>query len=419
MNKIKLIVVAGSVAFVGIIAMQIYLLRQAFDYEEKKFSQNIQVSLLEVAAEINHYYIYPTPSINPVEKISRDYYIVNIRNDFDAKVLELILTNKFKSKGINSNFEYAIYDCETDVMLYGSYVHMGKTDTAAKSNTAFFPKANHLVYYFAVRFPDINSFIYTSLNIWLVLSFVMLISLCIYLYAIYIILQQQKFAGLQKDFINNMTHEFKTPLASILIASKFLSRHTTITADEKLHRYSQIIIEQGKKLDSHLEKILNVAKTDNNPEVLRKTSVDMIAAISNVIEIIQLKYAEASIEFNSNGKNITILADEFHFTNIVYNFLDNAVKYCSKKPLIKIDLKEDKEHIWLQIQDNGIGIASKHQKQIFDKFYRVPGTDRSAVNGFGLGLYYVQKICRLHYWKLDIDSTVGKGTTISIQINKA
>lgn len=157
-----------------------------------------------------------------------------------------------------------------------------------------------------------------------------------------------------------MTHEFKTPLSSILIVSKFLSRHTTITADEKLHRYSQIIIEQGKKLDGHLEKILNVAKTDNNPEVLQKTSVDMFGAVSNAIEIIQLKHADAKIEFNSNGEKITILADEFHFTNIVYNFLDNAVKYCNKKPFIKIDLREDKKYTWLQIQDNGIGIAPKH-----------------------------------------------------------
>src|SRR5437868_6107650 len=111
MNKIKMIVAAGTVAFVGIIALQVYLLWQAFDYEEKKFSQNIQVSLLEVANEINAYYGYVTPHVNPVEKVSRDYYIVNMRNDFDAKVLELLLINKFKAKGIKTNFEYAIYDC--------------------------------------------------------------------------------------------------------------------------------------------------------------------------------------------------------------------------------------------------------------------------------------------------------------------
>lgn len=411
--------VAGTLAFVGIITMQVYLLRQAFDYEEKKFSQNIQVSLLEVANEINHYYGYQSPRANPIEKISRDYYIVNIRNDFDAKVLELILTNKFRSKGINSNFEYAIYDCETDDMLYGRYVHMGNPDTSAKNNPAFFPRAKHLVYYFAVRFPEFNRYIYTSLNTWLIFSLVMLVALFIYLYAIYVILQQQKFSNLQKDFINNMTHEFKTPLASILIASDFLSKNKTISGDDKLHKYSQIIIEQGKKLDSHLEKILHVAKTDSNPEVLQKTSLDLLACLRHTIEIIQLKYPDAVIDVQSTLQDNNILADEFHFSNMLYNFLDNAIKYCDKKPVIGILIAEEGNDVLLQITDNGIGIAPKHQKRVFEKFYRVPGTNRSSVNGFGLGLYYVQKICSLHHWKLQIESTVGKGTIIKLQISRA
>jgi two-component system phosphate regulon sensor histidine kinase PhoR len=246
----------------------------------------------------------------------------------------------------------------------------------------------------------------------------MLIALGIYLFAIHIILQQQKFANLQKDFINNMTHEFKTPLASILIASKYLSQQEAIATDEKLLKYSQIIIDQGKKLDKHLEKILHVAKSDSNPEVLQKTTIDIIAAIRSAMEIVQLKYPEATIDVQSNLKENSIMADEFHFTNIVYNFLDNAIKYCDKKPAIIIRLKEEGKAIRLQIQDNGIGIAAKHQKQIFEKFYRIPGTNKAAMNGFGLGLYYVQKICRLHHWKLETVSAIGKGTTISLLINK-
>ncbi len=412
LNKLTLIVVAGTIAFVGIIAMQIYLLRQAFDYEEKKFSQNIQVSLLEVANEINKYYGYQIPQANSVEKIAKDYYIVNLRNDFEAKVLELILTNKFKSKGIKSNFEYAIYDCETDAMLYGNYVHISSIDTTAKNTVNYFPKASHLVYYFAVRFPDINSFIYASLHTWIILSIVMIIALCIYLYAIYIIMQQQKFALLQKDFINNMTHEFKTPLASILIASKYMAQHDDIVANKKLHTYSQIIIDQGIKLDHHLEKILHVAKSDANPDILQKTSFNMVACIKNVIEIIQLKYSEANINFTYFNADINITVDAFHFTNMVHNFLDNAIKYCDKKPDIDIDITYANNHIVLLIKDNGIGIAPKHLKHVFEKFYRVP----SNKNGFGLGLYYVQKICMLHHFKITITSQINNGTTIKLLI---
>lgn len=412
-NKIKAIVVAGAIAFVGIIAIQIYLLRQAFDYEEKKFSQNIQVSLLEVANEINAYYGYATPHVNPIEKVSKDYYIVNMRNDFEAKVLELLLTTKFKAKHINTNFEYAIYDCETDAMVYGSFVNLNKSSKQV-SGSSYFPKAQNLVYYFAVRFPEKYSFIYASLKIWIILCFVMLITLSIYIYAIYIIIQQQKFADLQKDFINNMTHEFKTPLASILIASDYLSKQNAISGNEKLAQYSQIIIDQGKKLDAHLEKILNMAKNDNNPLLLNKEPVNVPEIINKTIGIVQLKYPDADIKVLNDLQQPVVNADVFHFANIIYNFLDNSVKYCDKKPEIIIELKNIDDRTEMKIKDNGVGIDSKSLKHIFEKFYRAPQSRQLAVNGFGLGLYYVQKICQLHRWKLKAESSPGRGTVMTL-----
>ena len=403
---------AGLIAFIGIIAIQVLWLKQAFDEEEKKFSQNIQVSLLEVANEMNRYYGYTTPHANPVEKLSKDYYVVNMRNDFEAKTLELLLINKFKAKAISTNFEYAIYDCETDDMLYGSYIQFDKKEDAQPST--YFPKAKNLVYYFAVRFPDKNSFIYKSLKGWILLCAAMVVTLFIYLYAIYIILQQQKYASLQRDFINNMTHEFKTPLASILIASHFLSKNETVCSDDKLKQYSNIIIEQGKKLDSHLEKILNVAKDDVNPLQLKKENVDVIDTIHKSIDIIKLKYPAAAITVNNNARQQIIQADAFHFANIIYNFLDNSIKYCDKMPQIDIDLKNEGSNLVLEIADNGIGISAKNLKHVFEKFYRAPESKKLAVNGFGLGLYYVKKICELHGWKLKAGSEIGKGTVITL-----
>jgi two-component system, OmpR family, phosphate regulon sensor histidine kinase PhoR len=415
-NRIKIIVLAGLIAFVGIITIQVLWLKQAFDEEEKKFSQNIQVSLLEVANEMNRYYGYTTPHANPVDKLSKDYYVVNMRNDFEAKTLELLLINNFKSKGISTNFEYAIYDCETDDMLYGSYIQFDKKEDAQPST--YFPKAKNLVYYFAVRFPDKNSFIYASLKGWIILCVAMVITLFIYLYAIYIILQQQKYATLQRDFINNMTHEFKTPLASILIASNFLSKNETVSNDDKLKQYSNIIIEQGKKLDSHLEKILNVAKDDVNPLQLNKETVNVPETLNKAIDIIKLKYPAANIVINNTADKTAIQADAFHFANIVYNFLDNSIKYCDKTPEIHIDLKNEGNNLVMKIADNGIGISAKHLKHVFEKFYRAPESKKLAVNGFGLGLYYVKKICELHGWKLKAESETGNGTIIVLTMKQ-
>jgi two-component system phosphate regulon sensor histidine kinase PhoR len=215
-----------------------------------------------------------------------------------------------------------------------------------------------------------------------------------------------------------MTHEFKTPLASMLIAANSILKSETLAADEKMQKYSQMIIDQGNKLNQHLEKILNIARSDSQPNVLEKSLILPGSLIRQSIESVQMKYPEAFIDFEEETTGLEILADPFHFSNIIYNFLDNSVKYCEGQPHIQIRLFSTTQAIQIEVSDNGIGIPLKHQKQVFEKFYRIPGTKRSAVTGFGLGLYYVQQVCKLHHWKLSVQSKPGNGTIIRVQINK-
>jgi two-component system phosphate regulon sensor histidine kinase PhoR len=414
LHRVKIVVLIGIIAFVGIIVIQIYWLRQAFDYEQKKFSQNIQVSLLDVVNGVNKYYGYKTPLSNPVLKLSEDYFVVNIHNDFDAEVLEFYLTNTFVKKGITIDYEYAIYDCETDAMVYGSYVNMNLHNGQKAANV--FPKASNLVYYFAIRFPHQRNYIFASLQLWVILSVIMVVVLLIFLYSIYVILQQKRYADLQRDFINNMTHEFKTPLSSILIASNYLAKQPAILADPKLEKYSSLVIEQSHKLDAHIEKVLSLAKTDITPIALEKTNVNVGEMISSVIEIIKVKYPAAIIRFETNNTDHTIQADAFHFSNIIYNLLDNAVKYSNNIPFVTVGFKVEKPGLRIDISDNGIGIPAKELKHISEKFYLVPGEKGKQVSGFGLGLFYVQNICNLHHWKLKFNSVVNQGTTVSLMI---
>ena len=412
-SRVKLIVMAGALAFVGVIILQVYLLRQAFAYEEKKVSQQIQIALLDVSIAINRYYGYPQQISNPVEKLARDYYVVNMRNDFDAKILELLLRNTFTAKKIHQPFEYAIYDCETDGMIYGSLVQADSAEIALPKNS--FPKAGHLVYYFAVRFPGLDNFIYASLEAWIALSVVMIIALSIFLYAIYIILQQQRFATLQKDFINNMTHEFKTPLASVLIAADSIARQESVIQNPRLQNYTRIITEQGKKLDAHLEKMLRTARTDERPDRLDIKIIHPLELIEQAAALIRLKHPEATISIQSET-TAAINADPFHFGNIVYNFLDNAVKYTKSVPKIDIRLKLQQQHLLICFNDNGMGIPEKFHRKVFEKFFRIPGKSRETVNGFGLGLYYVKKICDLHQWKIAIRNLPEGGTCFTLKI---
>lgn len=230
------------------------------------------------------------------------------------------------------------------------------------------------------------------------------------------LLQQKKYSELQRDFINNMTHEFKTPLASILIASNYLIKQNPIKEDKKLEKYTEIIINQSGKLNNHIEKILSIAKSDYTPLELELKNISIIPPIEETIENIKLKYPDTDIKIESDSANYTIITDVFHFTNIVYNLLDNAIKYCDTKPEIIIRLTTENQLLKIAFIDNGIGIANKNISFIFDKFYRIPNEKSTQSNGFGLGLYYVKKICNLHQWKINATNNPKKGITITISI---
>jgi two-component system phosphate regulon sensor histidine kinase PhoR len=412
-NKLNSIIVLGLIAIVGIIVAQLLWTKEAFNLEEKKFSQKTHVALLEVVKKLYEGTTHELPTESPIEKISNDYYIVNVSNDFEPEILEFYLKSEFKKIGLATDFEYAIYNCSSDEMIYGNYVPM--TDNEQGKKSVYFPKHKNLVYYFAIRFPNETSYLFRSLKFWFILSFALIVILLVYVYSIFTILQQKKYSELQRDFINNMTHEFKTPLSSILLASNYLMKQQAIKDDEKLEKYTGIIIDQSNKLNNHIGKILNVAKSDNAPLELDKKAIDVVAIIKNVIENIKLKHDATTITLTAD-KDFTVQADEFHFTNIVYNLIDNSIKYCDCKPEIDIAVSQVNGVLKIAFSDNGIGVSNKELPFIFDKFYRIPSTKSNEVNGFGLGLYYVKKICTLHGWKIAAANNTTQGITITLTI---
>lgn len=415
-NKLNSIIVLGLIAIVGILVAQLLWTKQAFTLEEKKFSQKAHIALLEVVKKLYEGTNHDLPSENPVQKISNDYYIVNIDNDFESEILEHYLKTEFEKVSITTDFEYAMYNCQSDEMVYGNYVSL--SDNSKTEQSVYFPKHKNLIYYFAIRFPNETTYLFSSLKFWFVLSLALILILLVYVYSIFTLLRQKKYSELQRDFINNMTHEFKTPLSSILIASNYLIKQDIIKSDEKLEKYTDIIITQSNKLNQHIEKILNVAKTDNSSLVLDKKTFFIIPIIEAVIGNIQLKYPVADIQIDNQSADYKIEADEFHFTNLVYNLIDNSIKYCESEPKIRIQLSDTNQGLIMEFIDNGIGISSKNIPFIFDKFYRIPGSKSNEVNGFGLGLYYVKKICNLHHWKINAASNSDKGITITLLIPK-
>ena len=414
LTKLNSSILIGLIAIIGILVAQLLWTKEAFSIEEKKFSQRAHVALLEVAKKLYQGTNQELPGKNPVRKISNDYYIVNIDNDFEPEILEFYLVSEFKKMNITTDFEYAMYNCQSDEMVYGNYISL--SEKKQTKHSVHFPKHKNLVYYFAIRFPNETSYLFSSLRFWFVLSIALIVILLVYVYSIFTLLQQKKYSDLQRDFINNMTHEFKTPLSSILIASNYLIKQNPILQDEKLEKYTHIIIDQSNKLNQHIEKILSVAKSDNAPLVLDKKTLNVLPILESVIENSKLKHPETQIEIKTDLATVTIEADEFHFTNLVYNLLDNAIKYSENKPEICIAIAKVGKYLQFDFIDNGIGIDSKNLPFVFDKFYRIPSQKSNEVTGFGLGLYYAKKVCDLHHWKITAKCNPKKGCTFSLLI---
>lgn len=407
-KKLNIIISLGFVAIIGILIAQLLWTRQAYNLEDKKFNQTVNIALLEVVEKLSGGKTSFTES--PIQNISNDYYVVNINNEFHPTVLEYYLKTEFNRFQINTNYVYALYNCHSDRMIYGKYV---STHQKSTNKTVNFPKHKNLVYYFSIRFPDKATYLISSLRFWYILTFALIIILLVYVYSIYTIIQQKKFSELQRDFINNMTHEFKTPLSSILLASEALTKQDTIKENPKLKTYTSIITDQSYKLNNHIEKILNIAKTDASGLSLKLQRIVLLPFITEIADSIQQKNENLNIRIKLDDTDV-IIADEFHFTNIIYNILDNSIKYCDTAPDILIFSFKDSKGLHLKFKDNGIGIPSKNMPHIFDKFYRINTQKSDEVNGFGLGLFYVKKVVQQHNWKISVENNTDKGITITL-----
>lgn len=408
-KKLNIIISLGLVAIIGILIAQLLWTKQAYNLEDRKFNQKVNIALMEVVDKMTEGKTSFTE--NPVQIIANDYYVVNINNEFHPAVLEHYLKTEFTRFQINTDYVYALYNCHSDQMVYGKYMTQHQEEPSEK--VIQFPKHKNLVYYFSIRFPDKTTYLISSLRFWYLLTFALIIILLVYVYSIYTIIQQKKFSELQRDFINNMTHEFKTPLSSILLASESLNKQEIVQENPKLQTYTSIIINQSHKLNNHIEKILNIAKNDASGLSLKPHKIILLPFIQEIAENIKQKNENVSIKIDIE-ESISILADEFHFTNIIYNLLDNSIKYCETNPEILISSNKDSKGLYLKFKDNGMGIPAKNIAHIFDKFYRVNANKSDEINGFGLGLFYVKKIVQQHHWKISVENNPDKGITVTL-----
>ena len=417
-STILRVVILGAIAILAIISVQAYWINKSWRLNEKKFHQNVTMALQNVAIGLTELSGVDIPAADLIKQQESNYYIVNINNFFDKNDLEFFLKKEFNQASIHEDFEYGIYDCETDKMVSGKYISLDDNEKIERTITKELPTNDNFVYYFGVRFPN-NQQIWDGMALPFIFTGLLFLAIIFFLYSISIILRQKRLSEMQKDFINNMTHEFKTPISTINISSDFLLRTPVIQQDKRLQQYAAIIKNQNNRLNKQVEKVLQFARIEKKNFNLKLEEVDLNELLQNVAYSVELRVDEAKGVFKLDlpDELLLIQADVLHLTNIMHNLLDNAIKY-SKEDDVNIGLSAKKinKKVVVQISDQGIGITKEYQKKVFKKFFRVPTGNVHNVKGFGLGLFYVKNICRKHGWKLQLDSELNQGTTMTISI---
>jgi two-component system phosphate regulon sensor histidine kinase PhoR len=341
--------------------------------------------------------------------------------------VDTLLRMELHNQGIDQPFSYEVSATKNDSVIFSTA--MDKTGarpvfTAANSYQTRIFKEEVLndPGMIKLAFPQKNSLILEHMASTLgTTAGLLLILVFCFGYTLFSIIRQKKISEMKTDFINNMTHEFKTPVSTIMIASEAL-KDTEVAIDRtRIARLANIIYEENERLGSHIERVLNIAKIDKNDFKLEKRLLDVNEMISIVVDSMALKLQKcnADLILELDADNAVINADELHFSNVLYNLIDNAIKYSEDKPQITITSTNKNGHVIIKVADKGIGMSRDQQSKIFEQFYRIPTGNVHNVKGFGLGLSYVNTVVKRLNGTINVRSEKDKGSEFELKFQGA
>ncbi len=443
MNRktINTVVAIGVVSLLGILFIQVFWIKSTIKAQNtavtlqerqdslnlRQFEEQVRVALRNVVESISTHHADSSDLYGAVKQKSSSYFLVDINEDLHPYYLEQLLKRTFYDHGISENFQYGIYDCFNDSIVFGNLIKYSRDSLYAPISDSVlgitspelpWKKDGH---YFTVFFPDIigvqsDQLTTQSSSPWLYVLIIVALVLIFFGFAISVIIRQKRISEVRTDFINNMTHELKTPISTIGLSSEALLRDDFSGDSERLKRYAGIIFKENKRLENQVERVLNIAKLNENELVIDAQEIALHEIIEEAADSFRFNQLEQSgkIDLVLSAEKDVVQGDMVHLTNVIFNLVDNAVKYAKESPEITISTTSDKNGISISFRDNGIGIKRENIKQIFDKFYRVPTGNIHDVKGFGLGLYYVKLVVEAHRGTIHVKSQVGEGSTFTI-----
>lgn len=358
------------------------------------------------------------------EDLANDYEQFNIPllHRVSPRTVDTLLKTELQNRGIALHYLYKISTANSDSLLFASASDIQGNNTDDNIyTTSLFPKGiisdNGLL---TVAFPGKNQFMFQNMHAVLASSASLLLVLIgCFSYTIMTIFRQKKISEMKTDFINNMTHEFKTPVATIMIASEALKDPEITDDKQRVNRLAGIIYDENIRLGNHIERVLNIAKLDKGDLRMDFKKVEVNDLISAIADSMQLQFQKKNAKINLElGAAIdTINGDEHHLSNVIFNLIDNALKYSKADPEITISTLNIGKKLVLRVSDKGIGMSKDHLSKIFEQFYRIPTGNLHDVKGFGLGLSYVHDIVNRHNGEIKVRSEKDKGSEFEIVLH--
>ncbi len=411
-------IIAMTIALIGLMGIQIYWIQSASAIKEANFRRSVNEAMVRVVQKVERIERNKALLINPYENMLNFNRHLPYDSVLTVTELDSIIRLYLNMHGVDTRYEFCIYKPERQEFLMERSQNFRK-DLIEKGNAFILFQAD--IYtspeYLLIHFPREKQFLLTELWGMLLISIILIIVIFYsFTYTIATIFRQKRLSEMKNDFINNMTHEFKTPISTISLACEALSDKELRGSGEFLDSYLSMIQEENKRLAGMAEKILQTAVIDKGQLKMNKETINLHEIITDVIKNlrIQVEIKDGEIKRRLKATNSQIEGDKVHVTNLVYNLLDNANKYSPKRPVIRIITENVSNGIVMTIEDNGIGIGKNEQKKIFDKLYRVPTGNIHEVRGFGLGLNYVKAIVEEHHGKISLESEVNRGTKFRV-----
>jgi len=398
----------------GIFLMQGYYIIRNLDKEEIEFHRSVSTALRNTASAIAGANKSTLPDRGVIIREAGNQYRVNVNSPIKQELLYQTLLSEFEKQELSVEFEYGIYDEATNELIFSPGAVNQPVKKNLKGKKKIKPSEDPC--YFVLKFPEKTTYLIYEMKTIVVTSVLLLIACGIFTTAIFVILRQKRYSELMRDFVNNMTHEFKTPISSIRLSADVLQHHPLIEEDKRLSQYTRIIQDQNQRLNNLVEKVLQIAKMESSSFELKIEDVDVHELIKQISSQYSFRLGDrgGSLTLKLEAENPMIKADRFHMLNVISNLIDNAVKYSKEVPEVVIFTKNSGKSIEIMVEDKGVGIREEDQQKLFQKFYRVPTGNLHNVKGFGIGLYYVKRICDAHDFGLNLESVYQEGTKVTI-----